>query len=189
MPGLLEEGIRAAILTETADWWASCPAKVLSVSQDGSTVDAQPLVRRVYTADQTSTSRPVVAAVPFLLPAAGDGQLILKPAVGDTVILVFASRSLDEVRANGWTEGTPRDSRRFSMSDAFALPFRTASTPSVHLRMVDGKVALGTDAVEVVDILYQLLDALRTATAGGNPLSIQLLAGSLADDLATILEP
>lgn len=189
MPGLLEEGIRAAILTETADWWASCPAKVLAVSQNGSTVDAQPLVRRVYTADQTSTARPVVAAVPFLLPAAGDGQLILKPAIGDTVLLVFASRSLDEVRANGWTEGTPRDSRRFSMSDAFALPFRTASTPSVHLRMVDGKVALGTDAVEVVDILYQLLEGLKVASAANNFPAVQLLADGLATSLATILEP
>jgi hypothetical protein len=186
MPSLVEEALMASVLAQTSDWFAAMPARVVAV--DGATIDAQPLVRRKY-ADGTYTDRPVVPNVPFMLPAFGQGAIELEPAVGDIVLLVCASRSTDEARANGWNAGSPMDARRFSLSDSFAIPVVTAAPPVTTLRLIDGKVALGNASVDVVKKLYDLALALSTAVAGPFPLSINAQAATIATDLLQIKEP
>lgn len=186
MPSLVEEAVAALVQAESADWLAAIPAKVVAVG-DG-TVDAQPLVRRKYL--DSYSDRPVVSDVPVVLPVAGVGAIELELSVGDIVLLVCASRSIDEVRESGWNLGSPQDARRFSLSDAFAIPFRAAAPAVTTLRLVDGKVALGSESVDVVSVLYQLLGVLQTATSGGytfDPVTLNTLS-TLSDAIATIKE-
>lgn len=159
MPGLLEDAVSAAVLAETADWFAAMPGTVVSVNEDG-TVNVQPLVNRKYL--DTYTRRPIVPNVPLLLPALGLGAIELEASEGDTVLLVCASRSTDEVRESGNQVSSPQDARRFSLSDSYAVPLATALPPVTTLRLVNGKVRLGSELVDVISTLRTAFQALAT---------------------------
>lgn len=81
--------------------------------------------------DRVTERLPVVTNVPVMFPGAGPWRLTFPIEVGDTVLLVFSSSSLDRWLARGG-EVDPEDARHHHISDAVAITglFDFAHVPS-----------------------------------------------------------
>lgn len=122
-PTTLAEVIRAALEAQAADLHVSIPARVTRVDLAKGLLDVQPLVQELVERDAglESMSVPVIANVPVVWPGAGGFRLTFPIAEGDTVLLIFSDRSLDQWLAKGG-EVDPRDPRRHALPDAIAIP-------------------------------------------------------------------
>ena len=120
----LQEVIERAVTSYLREKvYTSLPAKVLDVTNLNTkqTITAQPLISRVYS-DKVCLEPGPVYEVPVIFPSAGGGLLSFPISVGDTVLLVYSMRSIDD-----WTEGNgekvePLDNRHYHLSDAIAIP-------------------------------------------------------------------
>ena len=119
----LAQVIRAAVQAHAADLRVAIPASVERVDLAKGLVDARPLVKDLVgdAGGLTPLSLPVITNVPIVWPGAGGFRLTFPVAVGDSVLLVFADRSLDVWLAKGG-EVDPGDPRRHALSDAIAIP-------------------------------------------------------------------
>ncbi|MGN6108539.1 MAG: Gp138 family membrane-puncturing spike protein [Kofleriaceae bacterium] len=131
------EVLSGAIDTALQEVFVAMPGRVESFDAATQRASVQPLVRRAYydaELDETVNERhPVIPDVPICFPGAGDWRLTFPIVKGDTVLLVFASCSLDRWLSRGG-EVDPEDDRRHSLSDAVAIPglysFGGTSKPS-----------------------------------------------------------
>lgn len=103
----------------------SMPAKVTGVDRLGTdqTIDVMPMINDSFN-DGTNVEFPPIYDVPLIFPSAGGGLLSFPIAVGDTVLLIFSQKSLDEwmeSRSFGNTGFTPADKRRYALNDAIAV--------------------------------------------------------------------
>lgn len=99
------------------------PARVESYDAATHTCSAQPLIMdgRIDASGERVVERlPVVTDVPVCFPGSGGARFKFPVSVGDTVLLVFASSSLDLWLAQGG-EVDPGDDRRHHLSDAIAI--------------------------------------------------------------------
>lgn len=102
------------------------PATVLAYDPVLQRVTAKPTVSRFRVDSETEILVPVpmpaVANVPVAFPSSSGFAITWPLAVGDTVFLVLADRSIDEWRSTGNPENIPQDPRRFELTDAVAIP-------------------------------------------------------------------
>lgn len=103
--------------------YTSIPAVVVSVGTFASeqTVDVRPLINKTYD-DGVILALPNILAVPVVFPSAGGGLLSFPIVVGDTVLISFSMRSLDEWLEGDGTSATPVDVRTHYLNDAVAIP-------------------------------------------------------------------
>ena len=134
---LFKHGLNSSIYT-------SLPAEVISTDtyESEQTVDVKPLINKVYE-DGVILALPAILAVPVVLPGAGNGVLTFPVKVGDTVLIVFSMRSLDEWLEGDGTSRTPVDVRTHYHNDAIAIPglctkksHLTPSTTDVELKFL-----------------------------------------------------
>lgn len=107
-----------------ADMRVAVPARVERYDAATQLIDAKPLLRDTFTTEEGEreiVSLPVITNVPVVFPGAGGFRLTFPVAVGDTVLLVFADRSIDAWLAHGG-ETSPTDERHHHLSDAIAIP-------------------------------------------------------------------
>ncbi len=102
------------------------PAKVLAVNKFTSKqiVDVQPLIDETYEGGG-SVELPAILDVPVVFPSAGGGIISFPIKVGDTVLLVFSKKSIDEwmqTTIDNKRSITPSDKRNFSINDAVVFP-------------------------------------------------------------------
>ena len=123
---IIESHIRQNIST-------AIPARVESVEnlELQQTIDVTPLINRVYE-DGTVLSPATIVDVPLVFPSAGGGVLSFPISIGDTVLVIYSMRSIDEWSNSDGTEQTPIDARHFNKSDAIAIP--GLYTNSTHLQ-------------------------------------------------------
>lgn len=123
---------------------------------------------------------------PVIFPQGGGFSLRFPLEPGDDCLILVAERSIDEWAATGNAGVTPRDLRRFDLSDALVLPApRPAARPledfrddAVELRhdasgrsfriRDDGKIAIGDGTNELLDIVHGLIGDLLTAIMPGS---------------------
>jgi hypothetical protein len=130
----------------------SMPAKVVSVDNfdRDQTVDVLPLINDSFN-DGTNVEFPPIFDVPLILPSAGGGLLSFPVAVGDTVLLIFSQKSLDEwmeSRSFGNVGFTPSDKRRYALNDAIAIS--GMYTKHTHLTPNPNDVELKFNGLHVV---------------------------------------
>ncbi len=104
-------------------------ARVVSYDRTTQTASVQPVVRAVYQIGdrEVAVELPELKGVPVQWPATSGAALHLPLAAGDRVLLIIRDRSHDEIDQNGIpSSGTvePDSARRFSLSDAVAVPAR-----------------------------------------------------------------
>ena len=102
----------------------SLPAKVETYDASDLRVSVKPLIKRRVEQEDGSIvleSLPIVTDVPLVFPGAGAYRITFPVSVGDTVLLVFASSSLDRWLELGG-EVDPADDRSSALSDAIAIP-------------------------------------------------------------------
>lgn len=184
----LDQVLSRAINHRLMDVHTALPARVERYDPAKQEADVQPLIRRRYR-DDTEEALPMVTGVPVVWPRTEKAIISLPLAKGDTVLVLFSERSLDEWVASGG-QTTPADNRRHALTDGIAVPglYPTtggsdADADDVLIKHEEGEIrvqpggllALGNSAGELFDLLDQLLAALEktyTITAIGNqPLS------------------
>lgn len=181
--------LRGAAAAALRDVRVALPARVETYDPSTCQVSVQPLVAdgAVDETGERFTDRlPVINGVPVVFPGGGGMRITFPIAVGDTVLLVFASSSIDRWLALGG-EVDPLDDRRHHIADAIAIPglvdFAHASPASSSAAVLEGsnvqlgsqsatKAALNTD--DTTDFMAALAAAIVALGAG--PASAQLAA-------------
>ena len=114
----------------TASVNVALPATVQSYDKDTQKVSVK-IVQSFRRKDATKKGQadeivayrtPIIAGVPVAWWGAGDFSFTCPLAVGDTGLLVFVDRSMDEWLATGAEETEPADTRRHDLTDAVFIP-------------------------------------------------------------------
>lgn len=165
------------------------PGRIERYDSKRQTVDVQPLLNRRLVSGQHEIL-PIIPNVPFVFPSAGDRGLFFPVKRGDGCLLLFSQRSLETWKISGGRV-TPSDSRKHAFSDAIAIPGLKPFSNDFFVRNPDktqiiqgqteisvdknGRIALGKNGAELLDLFDQLLDALSSAVTatsiGPQPLS------------------
>jgi hypothetical protein len=192
----LPEVLRAVLESRLADVHTALPAKIVKYDATTRKADVQPLLKREYV-DGDIMSMPVISNVPVMFPSGGGAFLSFPVKAGDGCLLIFSERSLDRwLSQNNVGEVETADVRMHDITDAVAIvglaPFAAsqslgASAADTVLNLgTGGRVAIGTQAAELLAILSQVLQALITTTAGGFPLSSAATLTALKQQLDSI---
>ena len=120
MSPTLADLLRLATARQLQDVHVSMPGRIESYDAPRQEASVQPLLK-VALASGEEASLPVINHVPVLWPRGGGAILSFPLEIGDTVLLVFSERSLDEWLQQGG-ELAPQDPRSHDLSDAVALP-------------------------------------------------------------------
>lgn len=103
--------------------YTAMPATIVNTSTFATeqTVDVKPLINKIYD-DGVVLSFPNILAVPVVFPSSGGGLLSFPVENGDTVLIVFSMRSLDDWLEGNGSIATPTDVRTHHINDAVAIP-------------------------------------------------------------------
>ena len=167
------DALQRALKVYTRDRiYTSMPAIVRNVEQFGGaqSVDVQPLISRVYE-DRSSLASPIIYEVPVMFPSAGGGLLSFPIAVGDTVLLLFSMRSMEEWLAGGGDEAIPADTRHHSLTDAIAIPgLYTKSShlqphiTDVEIQFAESSIRMQPDGDLIADIAKDVIATILGVT-------------------------
>lgn len=133
-------GLAEAIKTNVKNYirgnvYTAIPATITNVASfEGKLlVDAIPAVSRRFD-DGTVMAPPEIASIPVVFPAGGGAILTFPLKVGNSVLLIFSMRSIDEWLASTGGTATPNSSRHHTITDAIAIPsiFPTGDTPGAN---------------------------------------------------------
>ncbi len=148
--------LRLAVGQRLRDLHVSMPGRVESYDAATQEASVQPLIK-VALSDGKSATLPVINGVPVIWPRGGGAILSFPIQPGDTVLLVFGERSLDEWLQQGG-EVAPADPRSHDLSDAVAIPGLypfsepgEASDRDVLLRFKGSELRLGADGKVSLD--------------------------------------
>lgn len=137
---------------------------------------------------------PDIHGVPVAFPGAGDFSVTWPLAVGDTGMIFFSDRSMDEWKSVGGTDSEPQDLRRHNLTDAIFVPGLRSFAEAVPADGVDDdamvlgapEIKLGSSAasdfVALASLVRTELDAIWTAFDGH---SHTYIPGTLAVQLTT----
>lgn len=112
--------IMQAFRNRLAELQTCMPAQVVSYNFKKQMAVVQPTINRRY-ADGQIAKFPVINNVPVIFPRSGGASLTFPVRKGDTVLLVFASRSIDTWLNKGGIVNQD-DNRMHSINDAIAIP-------------------------------------------------------------------
>jgi len=116
----LDKIILMGIESRLFDLHTCLPAVVEKYNKAKNTVDVTPSLKRKYESGDI-VNYPVILNVPVAFPRGGSFSITHPIKKGDSVILVFAERSLDVWKKSGGIVD-PQDPRKFNVTDAFAIP-------------------------------------------------------------------
>ncbi len=200
----LAEVIRGAIQAQMFELNTAMPGIVQSYNASTNTASVQPAFKRTYaepndtpafgTPEEELVDLPIINNVPVCFPRAGQAAITFPLKPQDTVLLIFAQRSIDKWKNLGGNIA-PDDPRTHALSDAIAIP---GVYPSSNPVLVDpdnlvirhvlakitvkkdalelaagaglitvnkaGKVTVGNGVVDLLALLDQTLDAIKLLT-------------------------
>ena len=120
----LSEVLRVALDARLADLHVSLPGRVERYDPKTKLADVKPLLKSTVIDDEDNeqkVSLPVIPNVPVVFQGAGGFRVTFPVQPGDTVLLVFAERSIDRWISQGG-EVDPVDLRQHALADAIAVP-------------------------------------------------------------------
>jgi hypothetical protein len=134
--------------------YVALPARVESYDRAKQSCSVQPLIKGTKPAEDGTRQPerdPVITNVPVVFPGAGGYSITFPLEPGDTVLLVFSSRSLARWLAVGG-EVEPGDERRQHINDAIAIPgLRPFSDPIQSGGVDDDNLIIRADGEIVAD--------------------------------------
>ncbi len=143
-----EETQRTILEGHQAGVWTAMPCIVTGVDLTEMTISAQPAIQGEVT-DQTGAVQyvdyPQLIHVPICFPSGGGFLITFPLAVGDEVLVVFASRCIDAWWQSGGTQNIAMESRMHDLSDGFAIP-GPRSIPNVPDAISATKLQIRNDA-------------------------------------------
>jgi hypothetical protein len=178
----LNEVLQAAIDYNLGNIYTCLPGIVQSFNAKKGTVEVKPSIKKLL-ADGKTMDLPVLKDVPIVMPQTSQGGLSLPISSGDGVLIMFSQRSIDAWKA-GKTDSKPNSTRKFSISDAFAIPGTIPATERSLLKktyngasVLSGNklfignpnspkvgsgspLGMGNTNVDLISMLIQILDLL-----------------------------
>lgn len=116
----LTDLLNMAMRNRLAELQTATPAIVRSYDYKTQKASVQPAINRRYKDGQIAEF-PIIVNVPVIFPRSGGASLTFPVNVGDTVLLVFASRSIDDWAQRGGVVNQS-DTRMHDLNDAIAIP-------------------------------------------------------------------
>lgn len=171
----LTQVLENAINTALADVHTAMPGKVVAI-KGTQKIDVQPLLQRRYK-NGPLVNLPVIQDVPVIMPSGANYFIQVPMSVGDTGMIVFAERSIDQwLVAGGFSD--PNDIRKHDISDAMFYPGlnpfsgQVTGDPAnitIHNKTSDiivkpdGKFQIKNPSNELFDLLVQTVQAIIDA--------------------------
>lgn len=180
----MTDAMRQAVLFQLYDVHTALPGTIISYDSTLQKATIQPSLKKSYL-DGTTQEMPILNNVPVIFPRAGGASLTFPVVQGDTCLLLFIERSTDLWKSVGGVVA-PDDPRKFDLSDAVAImglmPFsenslsennedvlltyknsniRIKSSGEIQIETA-GKIAIGNQTTEVLDLLSRWLNVLGT---------------------------
>lgn len=115
----LADAIRWAILYQLNNVHTALPGQVLAYDYTTQKATIQPTLNKVWN-DGNINQLPVLENVPVIFPASGGASLTFPVNPGDTCLITFIERSMDQWLTTGGLVN-PQDPRKFDLSDAVAI--------------------------------------------------------------------
>lgn len=182
----LTELIRRALDEAFANVNISMPGTIESFDPATGLADVRPGFKRVFV-DGDNPDIPIIGSVPVVFPGSGAAFVRFPVKKGDTVLLQFSQRSIDQ-----WTEKggqvDPIFDGRFQLSDAVAIVglrwkgnalVANGGPDSVELangqkyiEITDDGFIINDGSEELIDLISQFIGIMQTATiasAGFDP--------------------
>lgn len=113
------ETIDSVIDNWMTDVMTCLPAKVIRKYEGEARVDVSPAIDLIWEDGETA-KRSDIYGVPLLYSRSATSQIYFPVKVGDSVLLIFSQRGLDNYKQNG--SSTPHSLRMFNVNDAIAIP-------------------------------------------------------------------
>jgi hypothetical protein len=181
----LADLIRTGVRSITDAMHVSMPAVIQKYDPATQLCEVQPTVR-LPISDGDPIKLPVISNVPFLFPTGGGFTIVWTPLPGDEVQLLCSSHAIDDWLVTGNSDQVPTSPRRFSITDAVAIPgIRSIKRPresavtagtdlvigredgAVEIRVSASDIKLGgptaTDFVALASLVLAELTAIKTA--------------------------
>lgn len=180
----MTDAMRQAVLFQLYDVHTALPGTIISYDSTLQKATVQPSLKKSYL-DGTTQEMPILNNVPVIFPRAGGASLTFPVVQGDSCLLLFIERSTDLWKSVGGIVA-PDDPRKFDLSDAVAImglmPFsenslsennedvlltykssniRIKSSGEIQIETA-GKIAIGNQTTEVLDLLSRWLNVLGT---------------------------
>lgn len=137
------QGIEDMISNGIAGIHTACPATIISFDAGTCVASVKPTMT-YYKSDGTTLDYPVIIGVPVFMPKAGSSQITYPVKAGDSCLLVFAERSIDEWMGKGNSDN--HDPRRYDLTDAFCFvgmcPAQSISADNVEVINGGTKISL-----------------------------------------------
>ena len=137
------QGIEDMISNGIAGIHTACPATIVSFDAGTCVASVKPTMT-YYKSDGTTLDYPVIIGVPVFMPKAGSSQITYPVKAGDSCLLVFAERSIDEWMGKGNSDN--HDPRRYDLTDAFCFvgmcPSQSISADNVEIINGGTKISL-----------------------------------------------
>ena len=179
LEGDLNEAVLGALIGHQAGLWTALPGVVVKVNLAAHTVEVKPSILMSYV-DSTGAAQsidvPVLPDVPLVFPSGGGYSLTFPVAVGDEVLVVFASRCIDAWWESGHgANGQPQaEPRMHDLSDGFAIPGPRSKPRALSPQPRSDCVELRADD----ESAYLRIDSSRKITAQTSG-EIDLVAGTV----------
>lgn len=119
----LQELLTNSFNYSSSKMYTSIPCIVMKVydNLNSCKVDVQPSVKNLYKSGAVEEHPPILG-VPVMFPASKTSSFTFPINIGDTVLCVFAHKSIDNFKMGSGTPTIPNDYRRFDKRDAVAIP-------------------------------------------------------------------
>lgn len=134
----LPDAIRFAILAQLNNIHTAMPGQIISYDFTTQMATIQPCINKRWVTGAIN-QMPVLQNVPVIFPNSGGASLTFPVNAGDTCLLVFCERSIDDWKSNGVNANgvvTPSDPRKLDLSDGVAFvglkPFNSAFPPRTN---------------------------------------------------------
>lgn len=197
--------------------YTSIPAKVTKVNKEGGaihSVSAKPVNDKLWRDGLLLTRKPI-HNIPLVFPSGGGGVLSFPVKEDDYVLLLFSQEDIDNFLVQGNDSGKPNTLRKFSLTDAIAIPCvyplgndLKPSQDDVELKFNDNKITLKKDGSvkvetastisvsnpqeELIALLSEVIETLENTTVntiyGASPLNSKPQLASLKQRLDTFKE-
>lgn len=118
-----EEVLTLAAKTNNRKLYTAIPCVVLTVHGNlaQQKVDVQPSINTRYK-DGTDEEHPPLLGLPVIFPASRTSMLSFPINVGDTVLVVFSQRGMDNFKIGTGNPTVPTDARTHNLKDGVAIP-------------------------------------------------------------------
>ncbi|OAJ35358.1 Gp138 family membrane-puncturing spike protein [Piscirickettsia salmonis] len=121
MTNTLEQVLHAALESRLCDVHTSIPGRIASYDAKTQKANIQPVIKKKLR-DGRSFSMPVITDIPVMFPSAGGGLLSFPAKQGDTGLLFFCERSIDQWMTGNNDEAEPLGNHKHNYTDAVFIP-------------------------------------------------------------------